>query len=533
MKKGPKYRLPKKINWVKNKENLISFLETYSEKWIKKEKKANNDNNLDLACLSAWKTEIIRLIDKRIEAGKVKLNVFKSLYIEGSLKEELDRLHKLFVITPADKAQNNIIFTCKAFYIKKIQEELSGSNTYQLTNKPFEDIMQDSCQFSSDMGIHFDNASRQLPLIYWIAKMHKNPTSQRYIAGSRVCSIKMISKLFSKCLKLILNHLKSYNHVVFERSGLNYFWIIDNSLDFLDNIKNIKTDHLETYDFSTLYTSLPHIEIKQKFKNIFKKVFTRENKEFINVKLNKAYFSATNQKNFHSFTERNLLQILEFILNNIFVKFGSDIYKQVIGIPIGLDSGQDIANLLLYQYESTYVETLSKRNLNLAKKFSTNQRYIDDLWSANFPDFKTHLPLIYPPDLVINSSSNSPKTVNYLDITITSDDYSNLNFSIYDKRDDFDFDIVNFPYLDSCIPRKPALGIFLSQLIRYARINSKFEDFASRTLILSKRLQNQGYKFKELRKLILRFFHERGSLLEKYGERDINRFISKTLYRIQ
>ena len=132
--------------------------------------------------------------------------------------------------------------------------------------------------------------------------------------------------------------------------------------------------------------------------------------------------------------------------------------------------------------------------------------------------------MIYPPDLVINSSSNSPKTVNYLDITITSDDYSNLNFSIYDKRDDFDFDIVNFPYLDSCIPRKPALGIFLSQLIRYARINSKFEDFASRTLILSKRLQYQGYKFKELRKLILRFFHERGSLLEKYGERDINLF---------
>ena len=139
--------------------------------------------------------------------------------------------------------------------------------------------------------------------------------------------------------------------------------------------------------------------------------------------------------------------ILEFILNNIFVKFSNQIYKQVIGIPIGLDSGQDIANLLLYQYESTYVETLSKRNLNLAKKFSTNQRYIDDLWSANFPDFKTHLPLIYPPDLVINSSSNSPKTVNYLDITITSDDYSNLNFSIYDKRDDFDFDIVIFHIL--------------------------------------------------------------------------------------
>ena len=49
--------------------------------------------------------------------------------------------------------------------------------------------------------------------------------------------------------------------------------------------------------------------------------------------------------------------ILEFLLDNIFVRFGRQIYKQVVGIPIGLDSGQDIANLLLYSYEADYVET--------------------------------------------------------------------------------------------------------------------------------------------------------------------------------
>ena len=246
---------------------------------------------------------------------------------------------------------------------------------------------------------------------------------------------------------------------------------------------NIKTDHLETYDFSTLYTSLPHIEIKRKFKSLFKKIYEREGKEYINVNWNKSYFTSIKNKNFHSFTEKNLVQILDFILDNIYVKFGDHIFKQVIGIPIGLDSGQDIANLLLYQYESSYVKNLSKRDLNSAKKFSTSFRYIDDLSSADFPDFKTHLPMIYPPELVINASSDSLKTVNYLDITIKSDNFSNLIFSIFDKRDDFNFDIVNFPYLDSCIPRKPALGIYLSQLIRYARICSKFEEFSTRALV--------------------------------------------------
>ena len=52
-----------------------------------------------------------------------------------------------------------------------------------------------------------------------------------------------------------------------------------------------------------------------------------------------------------------------------------------------------------------------------------------------------------------------------------------LNFSIYDKRDDFNFDIVNFPFMDSCIPKKSALGVFYSQMIRFARVNSSYQGF--------------------------------------------------------
>ena len=94
-----------------------------------------------------------------------------------------------------------------------------------------------------------------------------------------------------------------------------------------------------------------------KFKSIFGKIFYREGKQFINVNRNKAYFSNSKLKNFHSYTEKDLIKILDFILDNIYVKFGDEIYKQIIGIPIGLDSGQDIANLLLQQYEAAYVES--------------------------------------------------------------------------------------------------------------------------------------------------------------------------------
>ena len=68
--------------------------------------------------------------------------------------------------------------------------------------------------------------------------MHKNPVGSRFIAGSRICSIKALSKAFSKALKVILNHMKLYHKTVLERSGFNGFWILDNSLELLEDLKD-------------------------------------------------------------------------------------------------------------------------------------------------------------------------------------------------------------------------------------------------------------------------------------------------------
>ena len=100
-----------------------------------------------------------------------------------------------------------------------------------------------------------------------------------------------------------------------------------------------------------------------------------------------------------------------------------------------------------------------------------------------------------------------------------------VDFSIYDKRDDFTFEIVNFPYIDSCIPKKSALGVFYSQLIRYTRICSKLDSFKHKTKGLIERLRTQGYKFEDLRKLSLRFFKERQELVSRYNIENGNEFI--------
>ena len=253
-------------------------------------------------------------------------------------------------------------------------------------------------------------------------------------------------------------------------------------------------------------------------------MFKREGKQFINVGYKEAYFSSRQNSRGCSFRLNDMIEILEFILDNIFVKFGNKIYKQVVGVPIGSDSGADIANLLLFSYESDYIEKVSKQNINLARKFNTCYRYIDDLFVGNFDTFHEHIYKIYPRELLINPESNNPKDIAYLDLRIRLENDS-IDFSIYDKRDNFSFEIVNFPYIDSCIPKKSALGVFYSQLIRYGRISSKLIAFKFKIKGLVDKLKSQGYKTEDLRRLSLRFFKERREIIEKFQIANGNDFL--------
>ena len=124
-KKGPKYRLPQRINWQEDRKIIINFLDDYIDKWIKKEKKLDNSLHLDKNSLCNWKKEILDIVDRKIITGTKIFGNTSSIKLEGSLREELERLQNKFVLTPTDKAQNNILFTCQYYYLKVLREELT------------------------------------------------------------------------------------------------------------------------------------------------------------------------------------------------------------------------------------------------------------------------------------------------------------------------------------------------------------------------------------------------------------------------
>ena len=76
---------------------------------------------------------------------------------------------------------------------------------------------------------------------------------------------------------------------------------------------------------------------------------------------------------------------------------------------------------------------------------------------------------IYPPEFQLNKAYTSDTEAPFLDLHMS---ISNgfISSKIYDKRDDFDFNIVNFPFLDGDVPRRPSYGVYISQLIRFAQV---------------------------------------------------------------
>ena len=94
--------------------------------------------------------------------------------------------------------------------------------------------------------------------------------------------------------------------------------------------------------------------------------------------------------------------MLEFLIDNIFVKFGGRIFQQIVGIPMGTNCAPLLADLFLYLYESEFLQNLIKnKKIKETRLFNLTYRYIDDVLSINNADFSNWIPLIYPPELEI------------------------------------------------------------------------------------------------------------------------------------
>ena len=122
----------------------------------------------------------------------------------------------------------------------------------------------------------------------------------------------------------------------------------------------------------------------------------------------------------------------------------------------------------------------------------------------------------YPTELQLNKANSSDTEAPFLDLNLSITN-GIVSSKIYDKRDDFNFEIVNFPFLDGDVPRSPSYGVYISQPIRFARVCSNVEYFNNRNLFLTAKLLKQGYRYHKIRKAFSKFYHRHSELIVKYN----------------
>ena len=180
-------------------------------------------------------------------------------------------MHEKYVLVPADKAANNVIVVCKKYYIEVLVKELGINNnlssnpTYSPCDVPVDTIINTHKSFANKFRLDVKEEDRKLPYLYWTQKLHKDPIGHRFIAGSGKCSTKDLSSLLTKILTVIKNGLKRYCEVKTSNNGVNNMWILKNSTELLNSLQHQginKATSIQTFDFSTLYTSIPYHLLK-------------------------------------------------------------------------------------------------------------------------------------------------------------------------------------------------------------------------------------------------------------------------------
>ena len=176
--------------------------------------------------------------------------------------------------------------------------------------------------------------------------------------------------------------------------------------------------------------------------------------------------------------------MLEYLIDN-FVEFGGRIFQQTIDILMNTNCAPLLAGLFLYSYVAEFVLSLLQADKkHLAQQFNFTYRYIDDVLSLKNTKLAEYLEFIYPRELEIKETTETAASSSYFDCYLYIDNRK-LTTRLYDKRDDFNFPIVNFTFLISNIPSVPAYGDYVSQLIRYARPCSTHQDFIERGKVLT------------------------------------------------
>ena len=211
-----------------------------------------------------------------------------------------------------------------------------------------------------------------------------------------------IGLALKSCLKTIYARSKYDNYF----KEMNDYFIIEKtetltSFLLVNNQKRLKRS-ISTYDFQTLYTHIPHHQLKNNIKKFIERAFGIKGKQFLCITSKTAFFSDKLHSNMSYFTVSSLIAAVVYLIDNSFIIYKGEVYRQVIGILMGTNSAPHMANIYLAVYEHEYIKKLNHDNKKQELKlFQSIFRFQDDLLVLNDDSyFETICREIYPEEMI-------------------------------------------------------------------------------------------------------------------------------------
>ena len=133
-----------------------------------------------------------------------------------------------------------------------------------------------------------------------------------------------------------------YCETIYSLNGINQMWMLKNSNELLENLQAnslTSVNGIKTYDFSTIYTTIPHGKLKSRLKDIIHKVFNYRNGKaryaYVVANYKSTYLVKDHSDSKNKFSEADVVNMLEFLIDNIYVEFGGLVFQQVVSINMG------------------------------------------------------------------------------------------------------------------------------------------------------------------------------------------------------
>ena len=230
----------------------------------------------------------------------------------------------------------------------------------------------------------------------------------------------------------------------------------------------------------------------------------------------------------------SIRELIYTVIEETYIKFADFTFKQTLGVPMGGSASPDIADLTLSVLEYRYL--IKKPEIQY--KLLCTCRYIDDIIFIGTTDFMKVAADIYPTSIKLEKTNTTGLTSNFLDLHVQIEpgdgitDTRILKFEQYDKRKDFNFEVLKFPHKFSNVSKHISFNVVTAQLIRAARICSKNETLTeAATDIMQTMLKNKHSQSFVLRAFLSTYLKRKNDFL-KFGLMDPHMFLAFTLNMI-